>query len=116
MPDASNPDVKLLPTAKRWGAYTARVENGRVTALEPNPEDPDPSPIGPGMPQAIDDTARIAMPMFRRGWLDGLKAGTPGGDTDLSRGSIASAVETAATNPIQIKVRFISAFPFCVSV
>jgi biotin/methionine sulfoxide reductase len=86
MPDASNSDVKLLPTATHWGAYTARVENGRVTALEPNPEDPDPSPIGPGMPQAIDDTARIAMPMFRRGWLDGLKAGTPGGDTN-GRGS-----------------------------
>ena len=84
MPD----DAKYLPTATHWGAYTARVENGRVTALEPYADDPDPSPIGPGMPQAIDDPVRIAKPMIRRGWLDGLNAGTPGGDTS-GRGSDA---------------------------
>ena len=82
MPD----DAKYLPTATHWGAYTARVENGRVTALEPYADDPDPSPIGPGMPQAINDPVRIAKPMIRKGWLDGLKAGTPGGDTS-KRGS-----------------------------
>ena len=78
MPD----DAKSFPTATHWGAYTARVENGRVTALEPFASDPDPSPIGPGMPQAIDDPVRIPRPMVRKGWLDGLKAGTPGGDTN----------------------------------
>ncbi len=78
MPD----DAKTFPTATHWGAYTARVEGGRVTTLEPFAGDPDPSPIGPGMPQAIDDPVRIARPMFRQGWLEGLKASTPGGDTN----------------------------------
>jgi biotin/methionine sulfoxide reductase len=73
MPD----DVKFLPTATHWGAYTARVENGRVTALTPYAGDPDPSPIGPGMPQAQDDAVRIAQPMIRKGWLDSLEKGGP---------------------------------------
>lgn len=86
MPDDTHHGAKLLPTATHWGAYTARVENGRVTALEPYGKDPDPSPIGPGMPQALDDAARIAKPMVRRGWLENQRAGTPGKSTD-GRGS-----------------------------
>ena len=75
MPD----DVKHLPTATHWGAYTARVEDGRVTALEPVSGDPDPSPIGPGMPQALDDAVRIPKPMVRKGWLDSLATAGPEG-------------------------------------
>ncbi|NKB44753.1 MAG: molybdopterin-dependent oxidoreductase [Alphaproteobacteria bacterium] len=86
MPDDVNEDVKHLPTATHWGAYTATVENGRVTALEPFSGDPDPSPIGPGMPQAQDDAVRIAQPMVRKGWLDSLKNGGPKKDV-TGRGS-----------------------------
>lgn len=80
MPDDvkhANKAEKYLPTATHWGAYTATVVNGRVTAMEPFSGDPDPSPIGPGMPQAQDDAVRIAKPMVRKGWLDGLKNGGP---------------------------------------
>ncbi|MEQ9445392.1 MAG: molybdopterin-dependent oxidoreductase [Rhodospirillaceae bacterium] len=73
MPD----DVKYLPTATHWGAYTAKVEGGKVTALTPVASDPDPSPIGPGMPQAQHDAVRIAQPMVRKGWLERLKKGGP---------------------------------------
>jgi len=79
-------DTKLVPTATHWGAYTVRVKNGHVTALEPNSEDPDPSPIGPGMTQAIDDAVRIPRPMIRKGWLESMKAGLPSVNRDR-RGS-----------------------------
>jgi len=78
MPD----DFKTVPTATHWGAYTARVENGKVTALEPFSGDPDPSPIGPGMPQAQDDPVRIARPMIRQGWLASYEKGHETGDFD----------------------------------
>ncbi|MBT7449469.1 MAG: molybdopterin-dependent oxidoreductase [Rhodospirillaceae bacterium] len=82
MPD----DVKHLPTATHWGAYRATVENGKVTALTPFAGDPDPSPIGPGMPQAQHDAVRISQPMVRKGWLDSLKNGGPKKDV-TGRGS-----------------------------
>lgn len=89
MPDDvkhTDKDVKHLPTATHWGAYRATVENGKVTALTPFSGDPDPSPIGPGMPQAQDDAVRIAQPMVRKGWLDSLKTGGPKKDV-TGRGS-----------------------------
>lgn len=67
--------TRRVPTATHWGAYTAVVEDGKVTALEPVAIDPDPSPIGPGMPQAQNDAVRIAKPMFRKGWLDAREKG-----------------------------------------
>ncbi|MDH3233734.1 MAG: molybdopterin-dependent oxidoreductase [Alphaproteobacteria bacterium] len=62
--------VSTFRTATHWGAYDVEVVDGRLTALQPIPSDPDPSPIGPGMVQAIDDTARIRAPMVRKDWLD----------------------------------------------
>ncbi len=75
MPDDHKNSVTSVPTATHWGAYTATVENGRVTALEPFSGDPDPSPIGLGMPQALDDAVRIPRPMVRQGWLEGRERG-----------------------------------------
>jgi len=57
-------------TATHWGTYDAEVVDGRLTALKPIAADPDPSPIGPGMAQAIQDSLRIQTPMIRAGWLD----------------------------------------------
>ena len=73
-------ESRTFPTATHWGAYTAHVKDGKVTAIEPFAGDPDPSPIGPGMPEAIDDPVRIPKPMVRQGWLAALKNGIPGGD------------------------------------
>lgn len=64
------------PTVTHWGAYRATTSGGRLVSLAPFPADPDPSPIGPGMVQAIADPLRIPRPMFRRGWL---KNGPRGG-------------------------------------
>ncbi|MBM3512457.1 MAG: Asp-tRNA(Asn)/Glu-tRNA(Gln) amidotransferase GatCAB subunit C [Alphaproteobacteria bacterium] len=66
---ASTPASLLKPTVTHWGAYSARVAGGQIAALEPFAADPDPSPIGPGMVQAIADPLRIPRPMIRQGWL-----------------------------------------------
>ena len=62
--------VSTYRTTTHWGAYDAEVIDGRLTALRPIPGDTDPSQIGPGMVQAIDDPARIRQPMARKDWLD----------------------------------------------
>lgn len=69
----------LISTAFHWGAYLARVRDGRLIALEPHPLDPDPSPIGRGIVAAVTGPARIARPMVRKSWLaNGAKAGGAG--------------------------------------
>ncbi len=52
-----------------WGAYRARVEDGRLLALDPMPGDPAPSLIGQSVAGALDDALRIRQPMVRAGWL-----------------------------------------------
>ncbi len=70
-------------TSTHWGAYEVEVEDGKVAAMTPIAADPDPSPIGPGMPQTLDDSVRIHQPMIRKAWLekngeDGRGQGTRG--------------------------------------
>jgi biotin/methionine sulfoxide reductase len=60
---------QLLPTATHWGTYLARVRAGTVIGIESHPRDPDPSPIGPGMVEALTSTARVRVPMVREGYL-----------------------------------------------
>ncbi len=57
-------------TVTHWGAYKVGTSDGKVVSMEPFSQDPDPSPIGLGMPQAIQDPIRIQQPMIRKGWLD----------------------------------------------
>ena len=57
-------------TATHWGAYGVETEDGKIVSMKPFSEDPDPSPIGFGMPQALGDPVRIQQPMIRKGWLD----------------------------------------------
>jgi len=59
-----------VPTSLHWGSYDVEVAGGRVVALHPSPDDPEPSPIGRSLVDAIDDAARIRQPMVRAGWLD----------------------------------------------
>ena len=62
--------MNKLMTATHWGAYEVEAEDGRVLALTPFSDDPDPSPIGFGMPQALHDPVRILEPMVRKRWLE----------------------------------------------
>jgi len=57
-------------TNTHWGAYEVETRNGRVIALRPFSEDPDPSPIGPPIVDLLDHPTRIRKPAVRRGWLE----------------------------------------------
>ena len=57
-------------TNTHWGTYEVEVSDGRVTALRPFTEDPDPSPIGPPIIDLLDHPTRIRKPAVRRGWLE----------------------------------------------
>ena len=57
-------------TSTHWGTYRVQTENGRVAALTGFEEDTDPSPIGQGLVDTVDDALRIRRPMVRRGWLE----------------------------------------------
>jgi biotin/methionine sulfoxide reductase len=70
------------PHSSHWGAFLARVEDGRVR-VRAHPDDPDPAPLLSNIEAAADSAARVTSPAFRRGWL---KNG-PGADS--SRGADA---------------------------
>jgi biotin/methionine sulfoxide reductase len=57
-------------TLMHWGAYHPQVENGRLAAMAPHPDDPDPSPLGASVPGAVTDALRIRGPAVRAGFLD----------------------------------------------
>ncbi|MGH6718195.1 MAG: molybdopterin guanine dinucleotide-containing S/N-oxide reductase [Alphaproteobacteria bacterium] len=59
----------VTPTITHWGAYGVETRDGRVVAMHPFPDDPDPSPIADGMPGALDDAVRIRQPMVRASYL-----------------------------------------------
>ena len=88
-------------TAAHWGAYRAEVSEGKVIAMKPFEEDPDPSPIGAGIVDCLDAPNRITAPMVRESWL---KLG-PGNNNHL-RGKEAfvevswSTVEELVANEI----------------
>ena len=58
--------MNKLMTATHWGAYQVSTEDGQGVSLTPFADDPDPSPIGYGMPQALNDPVRIQQPMVAR--------------------------------------------------
>ena len=54
-----------------WGAFRARVEDGRLVATRPFEADPNPPGIAAMIPAAVHHRVRVARPAVRRGWLDG---------------------------------------------
>ena len=57
-------------TSTHWGTYQPKVEQGRITDMQPFSEDPDPSDIGRGFIDVLDAPSRITAPMVRKGWLE----------------------------------------------
>ncbi len=72
-------EKKSFLTTNHWGTYRAQVEGGKITEMRPFEEDPNPSPIGRGIIDALDAPSRIRAPMVRESWL---KNG-PGSNTHL---------------------------------
>lgn len=65
-----NNETDLPLTSTHWGTYAVEANGGRVKALHPFSEDPDPSRIGPGILDVLDGPTRIDGPMVRKGWLE----------------------------------------------
>ena len=59
-----------LLTNSHWGTYWVDVADGRVTGLRDFEQDLDPSPIGHGVIDVLDDPLRITRPAVRQSWLD----------------------------------------------
>lgn len=53
------PTLHLLPL----GTYQSETRDGKLVALKPFSEDPDPSPISNGYIDTLDDEQRIRQPM-----------------------------------------------------
>ncbi len=62
---------KSQVTTSHWGAFRVLTHDGRITAIEPFNDDPDPSNIAQGIPAAVHHHTRVKRPSFRRGWLEG---------------------------------------------
>ncbi|MDX1821000.1 MAG: molybdopterin guanine dinucleotide-containing S/N-oxide reductase [Paracoccaceae bacterium] len=63
-------DNRDLLTNSHWGTYWVDVADGRVTGLRDFASDPDPSPIGHGIVDVLDDPLRITRPAVRQSWLE----------------------------------------------
>jgi biotin/methionine sulfoxide reductase len=61
---------KMSLTSAHWGTYHAHVKDGRLTGLSHFAEDSDPSEIGKGIVDVIDNESRIMGPMIRKSWLE----------------------------------------------
>ncbi|MBZ8135436.1 molybdopterin-dependent oxidoreductase [Afifella sp. IM 167] len=73
------PEPEKPTVATHWGTYRARWEGGRLAALDPLAEDPDPSPIANSMIDALTNASRILRPAVRRSFLEkGFSAGGEG--------------------------------------
>ena len=63
--------MERYPSLAHWGAFTAKVENGRVVGCEPFARDPAPSPMLDTIPAMVHSRLRIGRPAIREGWREG---------------------------------------------
>ena len=58
-------------TGNHWGAGISETQNGRLVAVHPHPNDPNPSEINRNIASSLNGRARVLRPAIRRGWLEG---------------------------------------------
>ncbi|MFO1035790.1 MAG: trimethylamine-N-oxide reductase TorA [Geminicoccaceae bacterium] len=59
-----------IMSGSHWGAFWAKVEDGRWTSIRPWEEDPHPSDQLPGVMDSVYSASRIKYPMVRRAFLE----------------------------------------------
>jgi len=67
--------MNAIPNVSHWGAFSVETENDRIVRVHPFADDPDPSPIIHGTPEAVHGALRVDRPYVRKGWLTGDRAG-----------------------------------------
>lgn len=66
---------KTVSVGTHWGNYRVLVEDGKIRGVRPAEYDPNPSPIGRSLRDALDPDCRIPQPMVRAGYLERGAAG-----------------------------------------
>ncbi len=85
-------------TASHWGAFRAKVEQGRFTAIRPWEKDPYPSHQLAGVMDSVYSPSRIKYPMVRRAFLEKGPGASPEtrGDGDFVRVTWDQALDLVA--------------------
>ncbi len=65
----------LTPHASHWGAFTAVVEDRRLTGVRPFGRDANPPALLASIPDVVHAPTRIDRPHLRKGWLNGDRRG-----------------------------------------
>ena len=60
----------IFPTSHHWGPGQAEVRDGRVIAVGPHPDNPDPSRINENIADGIYHRSRVLRPAIRKGFLE----------------------------------------------
>ena len=68
-------DHARLSHSSHWGAFSARVQDGKLTGVDAFAADPEPSPLLASIPDGLTADCRVRQPSVRRGWLDAGPAG-----------------------------------------
>ena len=95
---APAPGSEIL-TGSHWGAFRAKVENGRFVGIRPWEKDPHPAPVLEGVMDSVYSPTRIKYPMVRRAFLEhGFGADPEGrGDGDFVRVTWDQALDLVAS-------------------
>lgn len=91
----NKPELRTVPTCTHWGNYRVGARGNELVSVTPYEADPDPTPIGQSLLNALDPNCRIAQPMVREGYLN-----DPAGHTGSGRGAeafVPVSWETATT-------------------
>ena len=65
-----SPAGQTLMTSSHWGAGVVELSEGRLVAVRPHPEDPDPSRINENIPGGLQGSARVRRPAVRKSYLE----------------------------------------------
>ena len=57
-------------TSTHWGVYDVTADAGRITRIAPFDKDPDPSPIGQSLADAVTGPTRVREPAVRKSYLE----------------------------------------------
>ena len=66
----TTPSYVQIHTGSHWGIYDADVHDGRLAAVRPFAQDPQPAALLDALPSGVYHQSRIACPMVRQGYLE----------------------------------------------
>ena len=98
--------VEIL-TGSHWGAFHAKVTDGRIASLRPWDKDPRPSPALDGILDSVYSPTRIKYPMVRRAFLERGPGADPAGrgDGDFVRVTWDQALDLVAKELVRVEAR-----------